>query len=390
VNLELLAALRTPEGSAALDAAGALGDLDQLKAASALRASGVAPGLAAAALTQSDLRRKATAKFGTDAARMFFTRTGLEQATRREVADRRTRRLATAGVTSMIDLGCGIGADAFAAARAGIRVIAVDADELTATIAAANARILGLDVTATFGTAEGAELAGVDAAFCDPARRRGNSRIFDPAAFAPSWNFVTGLVASVPKTVLKLAPGIDHALIPAGAEAEWVSVDGDVVEAAFWCGPLASAKRRATLFRSGQVAELTGDGATEAPVGPVDRFVYDPDGAVVRAHLISSLATIVDGCLADQTIAYTYAPRHIRTPFGRCYEIEDVMPFSLKRLRTTLRERRIGRLTIKKRGSALEPSQLRKDLRLSGSEEATIILTRVAGAPTVLLCQPVG
>jgi hypothetical protein len=64
------------------------------------------------------------------------------------------------------------------------------------------------------------------------------------------------------------------------------------------------------------------------------------------------------------------------------------MPFSLKRLRATLRERGIGRLTIKKRGSALEPSQLRRDLKLHGSGELTIILTRVAGAPTVLLCSP--
>jgi THUMP domain-like len=60
----------------------------------------------------------------------------------------------------------------------------------------------------------------------------------------------------------------------------------------------------------------------------------------------------------------------------------------LKRLRSTLRDRGIGRLTVKKRGSALEPEQLRKDLRLSGPNELTIILTRVAGAPAVLLCQP--
>jgi hypothetical protein len=232
-------------------------------------------------------------------------------------------------------------------------------------------------------------LAGADAAFCDPARRRGHSRIFDPAAFSPSWDFVSRLVATVPRTVLKLAPGIDHVLIPAGAEAEWVSVDGDVVEAAFWCGPLASTPRRATLFRGAEVAELTGDGASEAPVGPVARFVYDPDGAVVRAHLVSTLASIVNGHIADPTIAYVYAASPVATSFGRCYEIDEVMPFSLKRLRSFLRERRVGRLTIKKRGSALEPEQLRRDLRLEGTEEATIILTRVGGAPTVMMCRPV-
>ena len=66
-----------------------------------------------------------------------------------------------------------------------------------------------------------------------------------------------------------------------------------------------------------------------------------------------------------------------------------MLPFSLKRLRALLRERGVGRLEIRKRGSALEPDQLRRDLRLSGSEGASLVLTRVAGAPTVLLCRPV-
>ena len=47
----------------------------------------VTPDLAAAALTQASLRRQARAKFGDAAAELFFTRAGLEQATRPEVAD---------------------------------------------------------------------------------------------------------------------------------------------------------------------------------------------------------------------------------------------------------------------------------------------------------------
>ncbi len=390
VDLELLASLRTPQGVSALAAADALAHRDALAAASALRASDIEPALASAALTQADLRRRAMAKFGADAARMFFTRAGLEQATRSEVANRRAARLVEAGVKHVHDLGCGIGADTIAAAQAGIRVTAIDADPLTAAVAAANVAALGLDdvVTVSARRAEDVDLSDVRAAFCDPARRKGASRLFDPAAFSPPWTFVTALADAVPQTVLKLAPGIDHALIPVDAEAEWVSVDGDVVEAAFWCGPLARVPRRASLLRGDQWLELSGDGASEAPVGTVRRYVYDPDGAVVRAHLISTLASSLDGVLGDPTIAYIYSDSAVPMPFGRGYEIDDVMPFSLKRLRSTLRDRGIGRLTIKKRGSALEPEQLRKDLRLAGPNELTIILTRVASAPTVLLCQP--
>jgi hypothetical protein len=228
---------------------------------------------------------------------------------------------------------------------------------------------------------------------------------------------VTRLVDAVPRTVLKVAPGIDHGLIPPGAEAQWVSVEGDVVEAALWCGPLAGVPRRATLIRdpgSGGVggsgvdsaarggpggvpggagrgdAELVGTGAAEAPVGAVGGFVYDPDGAVLRAHLVAEFAASVGGRIADATIAYVYTDAPTATPFGRCYAVDEVMGFSLKRLRAALRERGVGRVTIKKRGSALVPEQLRRDLRLDGPHEATVVLTRVAGAQTVLLCRPAG
>ncbi len=413
MDLEQLAALRTAEGSAALDAAARVAGGDPLAAAGALRSAGVPAGLAAAALTQAELRRKAAGKFGPAAAGMFFTRPGLEQATRQAVARRRAQRLRAAGVTTLADLGCGLGADALAAAREGIRVYGVEADPVTAALAEANARAAGLAelFTVECGDATAFDVTRVEAVFCDPARRRAGTgrRIFDPNSYSPPWDFVTGLAERVPYTVVKVAPGLDHALIPAGAEAEWVSVDGDMVEAALWCGPLAETPRRATLLKEGPpinasgiagapsyqlgggktVHQLTGSGTVEAPVAPVRRFVYDPDPAVVRAHLVAELATELNATLADPAIAYLYADEAAPTPYARCLEVTDVLPFSLKRLRALLRERRVGRVEILKRGSALEPERLRRDLRLGGDQPASLVLTRIADAPTVLICRPV-
>jgi SAM-dependent methyltransferase len=393
VNLDRLATLLTPEGAEALAAAMEVSERDPLAATSALRARAIAPELAATALTQAVLRRRAEAKFGADAPVMFFTRAGLEQATRAKVAARRAARLAASGTRTVADLGCGVGADAIAFARAGLRVLAVDADPLTAAVAAANVAALGLAdrVSVTAMDAREVGLDGVDAVFCDPARRTTSGRrVFDPTAFSPPWDFVIGLTERVPRTVLKLAPGIDHALVPPGAEAQWVSVRGEVVEAAFWCGPLAEVPRRATLLRGDEVHELTGSGEELAPVGPVRRYLYDPDGAVVRAHLVAEFAATVDGTLADPTIAYVYADSPTPTPYGRCLEIVEVLPFSLKRLRSALRARGAGRITIAKRGSAVDVERLRRDLKPVGDAELTVVLTRVAGAPTALLCTPVG
>jgi SAM-dependent methyltransferase len=406
-----LAALRTPAGEDALRQAAALAGGDPLASAAALRSAGVPGDLAAAALTQAELRRRAYGKFGPAAAEMFFTRAGLEQATRSVVAERRAARLRAAGVRTLADLGCGLGADTLAAARAGLRVYAVESDPGTAALAEANAEAAGVAdrVTVIRGDATAVDVTRidggkpVDAVFCDPARRRvGTSRrVFDPRAYSPSWDFVLALVERVPRTVVKVAPGIDHALLPAGAETEWVSVAGDLVEAALWCGPLAEVDRRATVLipdpatptpkqSSGGFREvgLTGTGSRAAPVGPVRRYVYDPDPAVVRAHLVAEFADGVGGTLADPEIAYVYADAATPTPYARCLEVVDTLPFSLKRLRARLRADEVGRVEILKRGSALDPQRLRRDLRLAGPATASVVLTRVDGAPTVLLCRP--
>jgi SAM-dependent methyltransferase len=390
-GVDALDRLLTPAGQDALTAAvGLAGGTDPLAAAKALRAAGVRPDLAATALTQAALRVKAVAKFGPEAARLYLTRTGLEQATRAVVATRRAARLSLAGVRRVADLGCGIGADTLAFARAGLTVLAVEADPLTARIAEANVDSCGLAsaVEVRCADATTVDLSDVDAVFCDPARRdasRGR-RLFDPTAYSPPWSFVGSLAERVPATVLKLAPGIDHALISADAEAEWVSVDGNVVEAALWHGPLAAEPRRASVLRGTDAEVLTGTGDRAAPVGPRRRYLYDPDGAVVRAHLVAEFAASVDGTLVDPRIAYVFADVPRPTPFGAAFEVVAELPYGVKKLRAALRQRGIGVLEIRKRGIAVEPDQLRRSLHLTGSGSATLVLTRVDATPMALLC----
>ena len=83
------------------------------------------------------------------------------------------------------------------------------------------------------------------------------------------------------------------------------------------------------------------------------------------------------------------APVGVATPYAVGYEVLEELPFAEKRLRAALRERGVGRLTIKKRGVGVVPEQLRKKLDLKGDEEATIVVTRVDGKATVLSVRPV-
>lgn len=335
-------------------------------------------GLVAAAITQARLRRRARGKFGVAADRMYFTADGLEQATRPDVARHRAARFPD---VSVLDLCCGIGGDLLALTGAGIAARGIDVDPATVAVARAN-----LDGRAEVECADvrSYPLAGWQAAFCDPARRAGGRRTFDPDAYSPPFGFLLELAGAVPMTAAKVAPGLPHERIPDGVEAEWVSYRGAVTEAALWFGPLATAHRRATLLPSG--ATITGGGA-RIGVGPVGRYLYEPDGAVVRAHLVAEAGERIGARLIDERIAYLTCDERVETPLARGYEVTDVFGFSLKRLRAVLRARNVGSVAIKKRGSALDPAALRRQLRLSGSEECTVVLTRVGNAPTVLLCR---
>jgi len=385
VDLDSFRWLLTDPGQALLARASEVGDEDPLRTQAALRRTAT-PEHAAAALTQVELRRRAQTKFGEQAALMYFTPDGLEQATRHPVAEHRAGRLRAFETRTLIDLGCGIGGDLVSAARAGVTCAGVDLDPVRVAVAEANLAALGLPGAVMVSDALDVDTSPFDVAFADPARRSGRGRTFRVDDWTPPWSFVEGLLSR--DACVKVAPGIPHALVPAGVEAEWVSDRGDVKEAALWSGRLATTQRRATVIGAGGLATLTDEDDPGADVRPVGAFLYEPDGAVVRAGLVTAVAAGVDGGLVDEHIAYVTSDGSFRTPFARGYRVVEELPYREKALRAALRERGIGRLTIKKRGVDVVPEQLRKRLALSGDDEATVVLTRVAGHGTALLVEP--
>ena len=170
---------------------------------------------------------------------MYFTPDGLEQATRARVAAHRAARVAMAAPSSVLDLGCGIGGDLVAFARAGLTVAGVDADPLRVEVARANLAALGLGGAVQVAEAADLDLSGFGVVFADPARRTDAGRVFDVEGWSPPWSFVEQLLTR--PACVKVAPGIPHDVVPDGVEAEWVSDDGEVKEAALWSSYLATA-----------------------------------------------------------------------------------------------------------------------------------------------------
>jgi SAM-dependent methyltransferase len=395
--LAALALLRTPAGEAALAQAAALvADRTEVLPALARLRAAVGVELAGPAWELARLRARAWPVFGPEADVLFFTADTLEQAGRPALAARRAARLLADGTDAVADLGCAAGTDTIALARAGARVLAVDLDPLARELTAANAAVLGLaddvvvvadDAVDLVASARGGAVAGCGATVLDPARRAAGRRQLDPDRWSPPWSTVGTLLERVPRTAVKVAPGLDHDRVPDGIEAEWVSVGGSIVEAVLWGRGVSTAWRRATLVRDDGVLEVAADADPgPAPAGPVRGWLHEPDPALIRSGLMSLVAE--GATLIDPTIAYLSSDGPAASPWLRSYRITDVLPFHLKKLKALLRARGIGRVVVKKRGSPIEPETLARQLRGPGSDSAVVVVTRVAGAPTVLVCEP--
>lgn len=368
------------------------------------------PDLATAALAQVDLRDRAAARFGADAAAMVFTRAGLEQATRRSVADYRAAYLRVRSddrVRTVADLCCGLGGDLVALARAGFGATGVDRDPVAVAAARANLAALGLAGSVAAGDVTEVDLGRFDAVVADPARRSGRGRETDPASFSPDWDWVRALLTGPGRRAcVTTTPALPHRMVPAGCEAEWIGDGDEVVEAALWSPALGSGgvRRRATLLPTGSGrlghAPLT---VTDADLPdrlprvrdprPGDVLV-EPHGAVVRAGLVGVVADRLSGALPATGIAYVLTENPSAASLSAvdglatAFTVTEVLPMRDRPLRARLAELGVGRLEILKRGVDVRPEAIRLRLigaRPAGTASATLVLTRTATGAAALL-----
>jgi hypothetical protein len=388
MDLAAFRRLLTVEGQAALAVAGELGPTDATFLSCHQRLRKCFPDeLAKAVLETAILRRKAADKFSR-ADRMYFTREGLEQSSGETISQHRAQRFARFGRVG--DLCCGIGGDLLGLASVA-SVTAVDADPLRVAMAAENARVYDRADRVTFveGDVLKVPFPGVDAAFADPDRRAGGRRHLKLDHYLPPVDALCGRFPNDFPLGIKVAPGVPwDDLRPLDAEAEFISVGGELKECCLWFGPLRTTGRRATVLPAGVTLAADQPAAPE-PAGPPHAFLYDPDPAVVCSGLVANLGRDLAARPIDPDIAYLTAGHRTTTPFARCYEVLEAMPFHARQLGERLRSMNIGNVTITKRGSAVDVDELRRKWKLAGSESCVVILTRALGRPFALIGRPI-
>jgi len=396
LDLDLIGWLQSSDGVAATESARtalARGD-STLTVVERLRRTH-SPLHAQATLTLIEGRRSASAKFH-DAEHLYFDRESAEQATSEHVAAHTASRFD--GVTRIADLGCGGGADTLALA-AHAPVLAIDRAPERLALVRANAAVRGLAGRVETLAADIMDVtlpADIDALWLDPARRDEFGRNLDPERWSPPLSHALALATRYPRAGIKVAPGIDHAHIPSGAEVEFISLEGRLVEAVIWLGAAVTSPRRATSLPSG--ASLEGAPDSEGtPIAPPTTYLYDLDPAVGRAGLVDVLAPTLDAHLIEEQVAYLSGDTAHDTPFARRFRILDWAPFSERRLLETVRTQHATRVEVMRRASPVDTNALERRLnraltspsgdKQQGDRVITVALTRHAGEHIAITCE---
>jgi hypothetical protein len=107
------------------------------------------------------------------------------------------------------------------------------------------------------------------------------------------------------------------------------------------------------------------------------QFVFDPDAAVLAADLLGELAAKHGLQSLGSGGSYLTGDRLLDQPLLQAFAVQECLPLRAASLRQALASRGVGRVEIKKRGVAVEPEKFRRELKLRGDAETSVLLTRI-------------
>jgi len=383
--------LVSPEAGPFLVAAAEL-DPSSVQAVARLRKD-LSPQRTALVLELTQLRQRAISggKFA-GADRLFFTSRSLEQATGEPIARHKAQRFA--GCESVADLCCGVGGDLLAMAEQS-PAEGCDADPVVALLAQANCCIRGVSATVRCESVERVPLDEFAAWHIDPDRRPSERRVSQVEFCQPPLETIDAMLQMNLNAAIKLSPAAD---VPTEwqerAELEWISHAGECKQQVAWFGGLAanSGTRRATKIQPDGAPpdHFIGEPNQSAPVAEqLGRYVFDPDPALVASRLLGDFASRDGLSILSSGASYLTADEIVVLPWLQTFEIVETLPFDLRKLKSLLHGRRIGRLEIKQRGVKEDLDAIRKRLQLSGDNEATLLLARHNGRVVAMLANRV-
>ena len=339
--------------------------------------------LVQAAMTLHKLRHKAADKFSL-AAEMWLDRKGLQQATSEPVARHKAKRFDG----RVWDYCSGIGGNTIALAEK-CEVLAVDRNPAACLRTAWNADVFGVKDHVQPICADVETLSSHDGlVHIDPDRRpNSRTRVVRVEDCVPGLDFLKMLTREFRGGAIKLSPAGNFAGKFSDVEIELISLSGECKEAVIWFGELGETDRwRATVLPSR--ASLCGDPMEAYPeIGPLQRYLSDPDGAIVRAGLIDLLAERLHMQRLDESEEYLTSNSLSDSPFVRTFEVLEELPNNDREIRRYFRNSDFGRVEIKCRHIPIDVEAVRRKLPLPGDQPGVLIFVRVHGKARAVVCR---
>ena len=340
-----------------------------------------------AAFLLEELRERAKEKFS-KAKEMWFDRQGLEQATSESVARHKAKRFSG----KVWDLCCGIGGDAIALAER-CEVLAVDLNPALCLRTEWNAEVYGVKSHLTTRCADVEQIFQSSdelpkQVHIDPDRRasgRGRSlRIEDGR---PGLPFLQTLMDTVPGGAIKLSPAANFLGKFPDAEIELISLNGECKEATIWFGELAEPGTwRATALPANET--LAGHPLDAlCDIGPLQKFLYDPDPSVVRSGLVNLLAEQHSLTRLDDAEEYLTSEVFCDSPFVRGFEVLEELPNNDRAIRDYFRKSDAGEVEIKCRHVPIQAETVRRKLPLGGTQKLVLVYARIQGKTRAVVCR---
>lgn len=337
------------------------------------------------------LRRAAKNKFS-KSEEMFFTALSLEQATGETIAKYIATRFKSEWIVQ--DLTCSLGGNAIFLAEKVSKVIAVDLSEEKIECAKLNAAAYGVDKKIDFivGDAFLNINQKVDAFFLDPARdREGDTKTRSFLNSSPSLlDILPQLFEITHNIAVKISPAFDYEelkQLPEDPEIEIISENNNCKVAMLWFGDFKTAKLRATGFKKDQFFSFTDDGSV-AEFSKLKKYLYEPNKAISKAHLIDEVAVKFSLSKIDYNLSFLTSDELASsddTNIFRKFEVLHFDKFSLKQFQQFLKKQKIERAEIIVKHFKMTADEIRKRLKIKEGGESVIILTTLQNQEKVFI-----
>lgn len=339
-----------------------------------------------AVVTLIKLRHKARDKFKL-ASEMFFTTDGAEQSTGEKIARHIAARFGER--KKIVDLTCSIGGNLIFLAQKNF-LTAVDKNEVNLLCAQKNVDVYGVRNQVKFiqGDAFANVIRGTEAFFVDPERARaGNTKTRSIFNSSPNISSLIPKMMTVTTDLgIKISPAFDYSEItklPGDPEIEIISEDNVCKVAMLWFGNFKTCQRRATCFVGAEVYSYVdkqnfkkASAISELP----QEYIYEPNKAIIKAHLLDEIIEKYSLYKLDPNIAYLTGPKiNPREKIFRTMKVIIHGEYSLKKLQSLLKEneeiKTARKLNIITRRFPVKIEELYKRLKIKEGGDLFLILT---------------